>query len=252
MKKFLLLAALALGALAVSAQSVGGGRSSGGNSFFSTEKADHGVTFGIRGGLNVAGLSAEFQKGFMEADDYSMKNGIGFNAGINVDIPIVKSFYVKSGLYWTMKSSKIEYQWYDKGVGYTDIKLNPMFIEIPLLASYRYDFNEKIQLQVNVGPYFAYGIAGKWKDGDHDADTYNLFSKTKETLYGRTFETPKIMNPFDVGLNIGAGITINRIFFGISYEKGFSNLAHKSNDEIFEDIKSIKTHNFSVNIGYDF
>ncbi|MBR1726559.1 MAG: outer membrane beta-barrel protein, partial [Muribaculaceae bacterium] len=112
MKKILILAALALGAMAVSAQSVGGGRSSGGNSFFSTEKADHGVTFGIRGGLNIAGLSHEFIKSY--GDEYSFKNAIGFNAGINIDIPVVKSFYVQTGAYFTSKNAKIEETWYDK------------------------------------------------------------------------------------------------------------------------------------------
>lgn len=246
MKKILLLAALALGALAVSAQSVGGGRSSGGNSFFSTEKADHGVTFGIRGGLNVAGLSTKAEKG--EIVTCTGKNGIGYNAGLNVDIPIVRSMYIQTGLYWTVKTAKMETS--EGRNEYNTSKFNPSFIEIPLLASYRYNLSNKIQLQVNLGPYFAYGVAGK-DDGDD-----NLFKDTKDTNY----RYPKYLKPFDAGIKVGTGITINRFFVGISYEKGFSNLAYKeagssSRDGSFAyefNIQSIKTHNFSVNVGYDF
>lgn len=242
MKKILLLAALALGTLAVSAQSVGGGRSSGGNSFFSTEKADHGVTFGIRGGLNVAGLSTEAVKG--EKNYLSSKSGIGYNAGVNIDIPIVKSMYIQTGLYWTVKTAKMENSYRSE---YHTYKFNPSFIEIPLLASYRYDLSNNIQLQVNLGPYFAYGVAGKFKYGD---DNETLFNDTKD----RNYKYPKYLNPFDIGIKIGTGITINRFFVGISYEKGLNNIAHKERYSFADnwDLQSIKTHNFSVNVGYDF
>ena len=38
-----------------------------------------------------------------------------------------------------------------------------MYLEIPVLASYRYNFSDAAQLQINVGPYFAYGVGGKIK-----------------------------------------------------------------------------------------
>ena len=257
MKKFLFLSVIALGAMAVTAQNVGGRSSYSGSSFFSTEKTDRGITFGIRGGLNVAGLSNEFIKGYGE--DYSFKNAIGFNAGINIDIPVVKSFYVQTGVYFTSKNAKIEEFWYDKAYGVSNYKLNPMYVEIPLLASYRYNFNDKAQLQVNLGPYFAYGVAGESK---YEGKKANLFTNTSENLEKYIDKNEKLLKPFDAGISVGLGFTLSHFFVGVKYEKGFTNICnakgwyHNSGTNFkavdIEGLKSIKTHNFSVNVGYDF
>ena len=256
MKKLLTLIVCALVVWATStAQNVGGGRSSGGNTFFSTEKVDKSVIIGIRGGMNIAGLSSEFVKSY--GKDHSFKNAVGFNVGVNVDIPIVQSFYVQTGAYFTSKNAKIEETVYDDGVHFVkDIKLNPMYVEIPLLASYRYNFNEKAQLQVNLGPYFAYGVTGKANDGE---ERINLFSKTKN------ISDEKFLKPFDAGICIGLGFTLNHFFVGVKYEKGFTNICNPKgwqqkywqpgyyNEVVYiQGLKGIKTHNFSINVGYDF
>ncbi len=258
MKTILLLAALVLGTLAVSAQSVGGGRSSSGKSFFSTEKADKGVTIGIRGGIGTGGMSTRFDTG--KGENYSFKTGFGYNAGINLDIPIVKSAYIQTGLFFTCKSVKFEETCSDKNIEH---QLSPMFIEIPLLASYRYDFNEKTQMQVNIGPYFAYGIAGKLK---RDLG-YNLFTETKhyegfaDPGGHPDYENVKLLNPFDAGISIGLGATFNKFFIGLRYEIGLKNICEPSgwnkNKAVhqtldIDGLKDIKTRNFSFNIGYDF
>lgn len=243
MKKIMISMVFVLCAMAISAQGEGS-RGFDGGKFFSTEKPDRGITFGIRGGLNSAGLD---MKG--EDNDLAEETGFGYNAGINVDIPIIKSLYLQSGLFWTVKNAKIK-----RTDGWKDeYKMNPGFIEIPVLLSYRYDISDKAQLQFNIGPYFAYGVAGKNKSKSGDND--NLFSETKYVdAYGDNREWPKALNPFDGGIKIGTGITFNKFFLGISYEKGFTNIAHIESYSFCDiwDISSVKTRNFSINIGYDF
>ena len=58
MKKLFLVAVCALGVLTASAQRA----SSTSTSFFSTEKADQGVRFGIRAGLNLATMTGDFDE----------------------------------------------------------------------------------------------------------------------------------------------------------------------------------------------
>lgn len=193
-------------------------------SFFSTEKADQPVTFGIRGGVN-------FAKQVYSADNLSetSSNKTGFNVGLSVDIPLMQSLYVQSGLYYTMKGYKIE----EDGETW---KANPGYLQIPILASYRFNINDAIQLQVNVGPYFACGISGKDKvEGEYWGESY----EEEYDYFNDNFKR------FDAGFIFGAGVTFGHIFVGMNYELGLSNNLKDS------DI-SQKNRCFSINLGYNF
>ncbi len=256
MKKTLLLTIFVFGSLVASAQFVGGGRTSGGSKFFSTEKVDHGVNIGIRGGLNISGFKADVRDGNAVHD---FENAAGYKAGIALNIPIVRSMYIETGVYFTSKRVKLDESY--KNGDALKYKLTPSFVEIPILASYRYDFNEKLQLQVKLGPYFAYGVTGKLAYDDDDDAPINLFSTTTKIGDARIKEVKRLMKPFDAGICIGAGILFNKHWYaGIEYEFGFVNLVdNKSSwydglpfDYPNINLKSVKTHNFSVSIGYDF
>lgn len=214
MKKILLLLACAIATLTVSAQRA----VSHSSSVFSTERSDQPVTFGIRGGVNFAKQSVSY-----DGYSFSPKNNVGFNVGVSVDIPMLESLYLQSGLYYTVKGYKSEEE------GYTE-KATPSYLELPILASYRYNFSDFTQLQINFGPYLAYGVAGKykWDDGDEDEDFFD-----DDT------------NRFDAGLAIGAGMTFGHIFVGVNYDLGLTNILKDSDG-------SLKNRCLSINVGYNF
>lgn len=214
MKKFLLVLACAICTLTASAQYA----SDASSSFFSVQKSDQPVTFGIRGGVNFAKQSVSY-----DGYSFSPKNNVGFNVGVSVDIPMLESLYLQSGLYYTVKGYKSEEE------GYTE-KATPSYLELPILASYRYNFSDFTQLQINFGPYLAYGVAGKykWDDGDEDEDFFD-----DDT------------NRFDAGLAIGAGMTFGHIFVGVNYDLGLTNILKDSDG-------SLKNRCLSINVGYNF
>lgn len=218
MKKIFLALACILCTLTASAQYAGESVS-----FFSAEKADHPITWGIRGGLN-------FSKQTMSADGYSYSpsNNLGYNFGVCVDIPMLQSLYLQTGLYWTVKGCKME----DGGEKTT---CNPGYLEIPVLASYRYYFSDTSHLQVNFGPYFACGVAGKYKveyEGESaESDFFGEGSGVKR---------------FDAGLAMGAGVTFGQIYVGFNYDLGLANILEDSNDV------SWKNRTFSIGVGYNF
>ena len=39
-----------------------------------------------------------------------------------------------------------------------------MYLQIPVLASFRADLSKSVNLQVNAGPHFALGLGGKYKE----------------------------------------------------------------------------------------
>lgn len=228
MKKILFVLVCAACAFSVSAQRA----SSSSTSFFSTEKADQSVAFGIRVDMNSSNM--KFSE---DNSSYSPDNQIGFNAGVSIDIPMLQSLYLQTGLYYTTKGFKIEE---NDGDEKYSTKATPSYLEIPVMASYRYDFSDNAQLQINFGPYFAYGIGGKYKE---EWSYKGEKEEEKEDLFGKD----KYFNRFDAGLGIGAGFTYSKIFIGLNYQFGLSNIAQNT-----EDGYSVKNKNLSISIGYNF
>lgn len=233
MKKVFLIAACAVFSLAASAQRA----SSSSSSFFSTDKAEQPVRFTIRGGVNFANIGVS---GGGESE--SLGSRTAFNAGVGVDIPIIESFYVQTGLFFTSKGYK---RTEDRGDTRFTAKGNPAYLEIPILASYRYNFNDATQLEVNVGPYFAFGIGGKEK-----TEEVTAFDKSTETAEIVTEETDFFnddVKKFDMGLQVGLGVTfLKHVYLGVAYEFGFVNMFKDSDGE------SAKNRNFMINLGYKF
>lgn len=228
MKKLFLTIACAVCALAVSAQRA----SSSSSSFFSTEKADQPITICVRAGMNFSNFTGDI-------DDLDSR--IGFNAGVVVDFPLMQSLYLQSGLFVTQKGAKYE----EDG---DEMKFNPLYIQIPVLASYRYNFSDATQLQVNFGPYLAYGISGKYKVEVEDMGKgeIDFFGDDDDQFGGKRFE---------VGLQVGAGVTINKFYIGCAYEFGLTNaFDNKWDTDEDDDPISIKgkNSNFMINVGYNF
>lgn len=227
MKKVFLIAACAVFSLAASAQRA----SSSSSSFFSTDKAEQPVRFTIRGGVNFANIGVS---GGGESE--SLGSRTAFNAGVGVDIPIIESFYVQTGLFFTSKGYK---RTEDRGDTCFTAKGNPAYLEIPILASYRYNFNDATQLEVNVGPYLAFGIGGKDK---LEEKTEAAVIETEENDF---FNDD--VKKFDMGLQVGLGVTfLKHVYLGVAYEFGFVNMFKDSDGE------SAKNRNFMINLGYKF
>lgn len=222
MKKVFLTLVCAVVALSASAQRA----SSSSSSFFSTESSDQPVTFGIRAGVNFANATEE-----IDGYSYSPKSNTNFHLGVAVDFPLLQSLYIQSGLYYTVKGWKLD----DDG---EDVKASPAYLEIPVLASYRYDFSDAAQLQINVGPYLAYGIGGKVKyEYRGHSNEYDFFGDEDDDSWGA--------KRFDAGLQIGAGIVFaEHIYVGCAYEIGLANIAR--------DDYSVKNKNFMLSLGYQF
>jgi hypothetical protein len=210
-KLFLAIVCLAC-SLTISAQSA----SSSSTSFFSSEKSDAPITFGIRGGVNFSKVTAT-----SEGYSVSAKNNTGFNVGVSMDVPMLESLYFQTGMYFVQKGFKDG-----------DTTSKPDYLEMPLYMSYRYNFASSVQLQVNFGPYLAYGIAGKTSADNTDYDCFGDNGGYKN---------------FDCGLGFGAGLTVNKIFFGINYDLGLTNVSKASSD-----YGSLKNRSLSLNVGFNF
>lgn len=175
------------------------------------------LTWGVRAGMNIS--SAHMKAGgFTENSD----SKIGFHVGAVLDWQILDAFYIQPGLQYSLKGMK----WDD-----ADLKSNASYIELPILASYRFYLGgENTKLHVNAGPYLAMGIAGKSKDTD-TGEKWDTFGDDG-------------LKRFDVGLQFGVGVSFSKFYVGGSYQLGLMNIGR-------DDIK-YKNRNWMITLGYTF
>ena len=163
---------------------------------------------------------------------------MGFQFGGVVDLPITNGFYVQPGLLFTTRGAKEEIGGYKE-------KLRPMYLQIPVLGSFRADVSQSVNVQVNVGPHFAFGLGGKevYDDGE---------TTVKSPFFGKSTDDEGHFGAkrFDFGLTFGAGVTFKEHYYvGIAYDLGLVNMAIE--DEWGKEAK-FHNRNFSIQIGYNF
>lgn len=269
MKKLMLLAVAAVTALTLSAQSF--------DDFFSTKKSADKVTIGVRMGLNINGMSNNIDNHVVSAafGNLPYKLGVhkkpGINLGVNVDIPILRNLWINTGVYYSSSGAKLKFtqnffEDYDGILTEYSANLTMHNVRIPLQASYRYNINDNYQVQVNVGPYFAYGFGGKASiKNDMNGNSLGKIDLTsnpkvidpegdESIILGEVninTNNSNYINPFDMGISIGAGVTFCKKYFaGINYDAGFVNVNGKR--AVVLNHYKIKNHSFSVNVGYNF
>ena len=125
------------------------------------------VTFGVYAGYNMA--NAEFK-------DYSPESVSGFHVGMSVDFRLAKSFYLKTGLAYSMRGYTI-----DQYILEEEAKAS--YIDIPVLASVKIPLSKVVKLVIDAGPYLGLCIDGSVKDKSNRYD--EKFSSVYSTLdYG--------------------------------------------------------------------
>lgn len=174
--------------------------------------------FGVRAGVN-------FNKMKVDEGQSLLDNKTGWHAGCVYNFQIVDNLIgFQPGLYFSSKG----YTLTTEGLPISDaLKALGMdreyegtanYLEMPLLLKLNFQVTEKMAIDTHVGPYFAYGIGGKYKDTD-----IKIFDKDELITLDR----------FDWGLQFGAGVTFNNLIYlgwdldlglqKIDKEKGFDN-----------------------------
>ena len=188
------------------------------------------VRIGVRAGLNMARLADD--KAFAPAEG---KNQAGWHVGAVVDVPLRAGFYLQPGLYLSAKGAKTE--------------------------SYRHTLSDGLQLQLQTGPYLAYGLGGKtsteWERMEIVTGGFSFRSSgtTETDTFGHDAEAqdPKDrgagIKRFDMGWNLGAGLAFARFYVGLAYEWGFLNLCEAG---AWDEGASLRTRNLRISVGYNF
>lgn len=172
------------------------------------------------------GMSMTNLTGDMDGD---MK--IGYNVGVGMDYAFSEDWSLQSGLNFTGKGAK------DEGV---KVKMN--YVELPILAAYKFALGENMKFVVNAGPYLAVGLGGKMTVDGEDGGSVKLFSKEDGA-------EEALMKRFDLGIQYGIGLEVGEHYLvNLTGQNGFIN---PLNDKVWGEA-STKNMAFSISVGYRF
>lgn len=163
------------------------------------------VSFDARVGGNLSGIPE---------GDFTMK--FGAKAGLGIDIALSEPVALKSGVFFSMKgvsNGKTPFDFFPEN------RKDLNYLEIPVLASFRFPISSKFSIALNAGPSICY-----------------LVSKKPEGMTE--------MSSTDVGANGGVDFEFNKkIIIGIESQIGLSELNKDSKQHIV---------NYSLMLGYKF
>ena len=169
MKKYLLMAVLALSALSMSAQE------------------DSKFTFKVGVGLSSwAGSDAENQK-----------NAFAYKVGVAYDWTLSENFSILPGLELVNKGTKEDD---------IDGTINLYYAQVPVLAAYKFNVGDDAKLVIKAGPYVAYGIFGSDLENDY-GDSVNAFDICERFNAGVMAGISYDFGQFTVGAEYSRGFT---------------------------------------------
>ena len=191
------------------------------------------TTFGVRGGVNLFNLNGENVNG----DDYDNKLKVGFQAGVNAEIPVGVDFYLQPGILFSQKGAKYE----------NDDKVNISYVEVPVNFIYKPELGAGKML-LGFGPYFGVAVGASYKpDGAGDDRDFKFKSDITEVEY---LANPYYLKRFDAGGNLLVGYEFaNKLSFQLNAQLGLL----KINPTIEgEDAGKVKNTGFGLSVGYRF
>jgi hypothetical protein len=175
------------------------------------------ISLGITAGIVNTGFSASSNLASIANYGYanekpSYSSELGFTVGLLLDIRLYKNFYLQTGINYINArvknsfESSFWYQYYNlgttlgvdqsltntyvEGTAYDKFteKYEMNYLEIPLLFSYRFKISEKLNWQINIGPYVGYGFSGECKiSGSTDIPSLNEYNKNDDTPTGNSY-----------------------------------------------------------------
>lgn len=148
----------------------------------------------------------------------------GFNLGVGMDYGFSENWSLQSGLIISSKGYKIKDYSKDR----------PIYLDIPILAAYKFNISDNTKFVINAGPYLAFGLGGKCK-----------YDEGEDVKIFKDYDKKKGWKRFDLGIQYGIGLELNdRYLINLTGQNGFISPADGGENP--------KNMTFSIGVGYRF
>ena len=175
----------------------------------------------VKGGFK---LGADFSRLNMDYDDDfndETKRLISPRLGFIIEVPVNDFLFVQAGVFGAAKGWRVSEE--DAGDTYKAMMILGT-IDIPIQFGYKYDLGA-IKLFGMAGPVISYNVYStlvyKWGDEDWDNDNSYKIGNSEADFF----------KPLNMGVNIEAGVELNRFQFSAFYMQGLSNLNTQDGDK---------------------
>ena len=122
-----------------------------------------------------------------------------------------------------------------------DVKINQLYLELPINVQFRFNLADNTNLVIATGPYLACGVGGKTKfDGGASIGGIAVNGGDKVDTFG---SDGLDYNRFDAGWNIGLGVEFGKILVGLDTQLGFCKVM---------DGNAPHNANIGITLGYKF
>ena len=181
-------------------------------------------SFGIASAqFSGVGIKAGFTS-YKFNDEITAKPGGGFHVGAfaNYDFESSDIVFVKGGLLFTKKGSKLEKRspgdWNTDDFDYLrNYHIRSWYLDVPILIGVKHSFSDDFFGYFNIGPSFNIGLFG---DTDFEQirihSNATVFPDIKETY--KTFDNLK---RFDISACVALGASYKNFLLEVSYDYGF-------------------------------
>ena len=216
--------------------------------FFSTERRDELFTLGVRAGVNTSNRTVASDCGF----DYQYQSwGTGFSAGLVADINIRDYVAIQPGVFFESCSGHSTFTSVVPNLVDRDAYVaqsahrHTYNLNIPVLASFRFNVTDAIRWQIEAGPYVAFLLKSKLQNKELIASRPEL--ENEVPFKGKPASV-------DFGLKIGTGLEfMSHYYVGVHYEAGLTR-AYKNKDLGNNLIRTYGGHTkaWTFTLGYNF
>lgn len=163
--------------------------------------------------------------------------GGGLELGGIYNIPVAANFYIEPGLkfYYNTYSLKKEFvEELEDDIIFNSVSVKKFGLRLPVMAGYRIDFTDDLKLSLFTGPELEVGISAK-----EYIKGYNI--EMSSSIYGDDGG----FNRTNLLWGIGAGLTYQQFYFGVSGGIGMLNMLRDSDVKFHEN-------RITFSVGYNF
>ena len=190
--------------------------------------------FGIRVGGDIV-CPGKLSYDNVSVSTFKVGGGIEFGGIYNASI--AQNFYIEPGLkfYYDSYSVKKDMLSAMEGVYISDVSYRKFGMRIPVMAGFRFDTGMESKLSIFTGPELEIGLSAK----EHAKGSNGI--SVSESVYGDDGG----MNRVNLLWGIGAGITYQHFYFGLSGGIGLLNMMSDSDASFHES-------RVTFSVGYNF
>lgn len=212
------------------------------------ENATGQTQFGVRAGMNLAGLRLVNEIGEKQETGVIPR----FQIGITVDIPIAADISIQPAALYSSKGFKQNGGWLSESD--REFRATASYIEIPVNLLYSPELGSG-NLIFGAGPYAGYATGGKWKADQAQVLIGDIMIEPRGDVIFRNdvadgeFGNYLYGKPWDFGINIILGYElIRRITLQLNGQFGLANLAPQIGGD--SPRTSIKNRVYGITMGY--